>query len=227
MHPAIRILCFLILIVFLARTDLHVLPVYLVAFAIVAAKNILFIIKSVGPFLVRLRWFWLSIMLLYAVMVPGDPVIKITADLGLTRAGLLEGFERCVSLLLVLLYFSLFNAYTDKSAWTAGIFWLLKPLRIFGVHIEKLSLRLAMTMQAVNDLQQERKKIRNGISVLSDWKQIPDRIATVFTHVLSRAEQQESREYIFEHEPVRLYQWIFPVSLCGLLWLVNFLFLVY
>lgn len=224
MHPAIRILCFLILLVFLARTQLTVLVVYALVFFLLAAKNLIVILKHSSLLVLRLRWFWLSIILIYALMIPGEPVIKFFNDVAVTKAGLLEGFERCVSLLLVLMYFSLLNHYTDSTAWQAGIYWLLKPLRYFGISVERISLRLTMTMQAVSKLQAIAAMRNADTPAVSDWKQIPERISAMFNRALTQAEQQSAEVYTFEHEGIRFFQWLYPLLLFIVLWSINYFF---
>ena len=221
MHPAIRILCFLILIVFLARAQLVVLPLYLLAFILLSNKHFALIIRQARPLALRLRWFWLSILLLYALMIPGEPVVTFFSDIVISQEGILIGLERCASLLLVLLFFAFLNFHTSQHDWSAGIYWLARPLYLIGLPVEKITLRISLTMQAVNQLQKQNKVKHEASTHASGWRQIPDRLASSFARVLQQGQQQAPSEHVFELQTVAFYQWLYPIVLGISLWSLN------
>jgi energy-coupling factor transporter transmembrane protein EcfT len=227
MHPAIRILCFLILIVFLARAHLLVLPVYLLAFFLLSFKHLVPVIRQAAPLALRLRWFWLSILLLYALMIPGEPVFRFSSSIAISQEGIIIGLERCASLVLVLLFFAFLNFHTRQQDWSAGIYWLARPLHLFGLPVEKITLRISLTMQAVHQLQKQRETKHDSSTQLSGWRQIPDRLVSLFSQVLQRGQQQTLSEHVFELQAVALHQWLYPLVLGISLWFLNHLVRVY
>jgi hypothetical protein len=223
MHPAIRILCFLILIVFLARAQLVVLPVYLLAFILLSNKHLVLVIRQARPLALRLRWFWLSILLLYALMIPGEPVVRFFSDIVISQEGIIIGLERCAGLMLVLLFFAFINFHTSQHDWSAGIYWLARPLRLVGLPVEKITLRISLTMQAVNQLQQQDKAKHEPSTHAKGWRQIPDRLASSFVQALQQGQQQALSEHVFKLQNVALYQWLYPVAMGVSLWFLNHL----
>lgn len=210
LHPVIRIICFLIIVIFLARLHLPGMLLLLSAFFIFAFYNFAKVVTVISRFAWRLRWFWLSILVLYSVMpLNGTTPSEFTATVFLH--GLQEGLIRCLSLLLVIMYFVLLIHPIALNQLQQAWAWLMQPLRYLGIKPDVFSLRLALTFHAVRELQ--------SLSILPEQKlnlrQLPERL---FGFLQLALEKSTAPSDDFQSTPTPLLspgilQWLFPLAL--------------
>ena len=219
-HPVIRILCFLILVTFLARMHLPEMLLLFLCFFIFALKNFSQHMRVLYRFVMRLRWFWLSILILYSFM-PLDRVEVGIPSLAPQLAGLSEGLLRCLSLLLVIMYFVVLVHPIALSQLQQAWYWLMRPLKYIGVAPELVSLRIALSFHAVRELQV--LSLRPGHKLT--FRQLPERL---FTFLQLAIEKSTSQTIALEEEtsPLaapRIGQWVIPlVLLAALVLLVHY-----
>lgn len=190
MHPVIRVLCFLCLIASLARADF---PFILLADGIF----LLFAFLSPGDIFAfswrlirRMRWFWLSIILLYSLMTPGGGQSLFVGHIELSLGGFWLGFERCMALLTVLLYFALLIHTTSTQQLQGAIYSLLSPLRRLGFAADRLSIRIALTMQMIHTLQLQWSAGTIAQTAMHSWRDIPVRFENLMHEVFKNAESE-------------------------------------
>lgn len=223
MHPAIRILCFLGLVSALARANL---PFILLAdcvfllFVFMAASDIF-------PFAWRLarrmRWFWLSIMLLYTLMTPGGGETLNVGVFTLSLGGFILGLTRCLALITVLLFFALLIHTTPATRLQGALFWLLQPLRYLGIPGDALSVRMALTLEKIHALQTRWATQVNTGFRLSSWRDIPGRIAALVHEVFAQAESApEQTQLTIEISAPAHGQWLLLMVLLGLMTAARF-----
>ncbi len=195
MHPAIRILCFLSLVTALARANFPFILLVDGVFLIFAFRFPRDIFSFTWRLMRRMRWFWLSIILLYTLMTPGGGQSFLIGGLEVSLGGFLLGLERCLALATVLLYFALLIHTTPQTQLQGALFWLLQPLRRLGLPANRLSIRIALTLQKIHELQTRWSSASVPKLTLSSWREIPDRISSfihdVFTQAETRPEQVE------------------------------------
>lgn len=156
---------------------------------------------------VRLKWLFISIVVLYGWFTPGLPLFEVAGVNMPTR----EGLEQALFRVLLL------------SALVAAVMWLVKPLsagvlsqslsrllrpfKMFGVDIDSLSTRLALTLAAVSGIQVLLSKNKE-----SGW--LPAAGAAI---QIIEAGELQSVDHDDAAPPLRVPMWRDGVVLAGLL----------
>lgn len=113
--------------------------------------------QTAARMLRRLRWFFLSLAVLFFWFTPGDPLIIAdsawTAWLP-TRAGLLEGVTRITALVVIVLAVNIIIATTPREQLLMGLLWLSAPLEKVGIQRARFALRVVLVLGAVPRMQE-------------------------------------------------------------------------
>lgn len=223
MHPVIRIITFLVLVIFLSRADsvilLAVTLVILFSYLITKPAHI----HSVWPMLKRLRWLFLSMFILYLWFTPGTPVVDI-ADSGWvpTYEGLQTGLLRIAALVLVVLAVNLLIKTTPVDELLAALYWLAGPLQWAGVSREQFAVRMMLVMDIVPNVHpivQTRSSEQAQESRL--LTRMSNTIVSVFKDVLEQADATPERAMTLgDVSSPPLYQWMWPLFSGMFLWLL-------
>jgi energy-coupling factor transporter transmembrane protein EcfT len=96
--------------------------------------------------------------------------------------------ERCLALATVLLFFSLLIHTTPPVQLQGALYWLLRPLRRLGLPADQLSIRIALTLQKIHELQSHWLSDSGLTRKLNSWRDIPERIAALIHEVFTQAE---------------------------------------
>lgn len=146
MHPVIRIVGLLALAVGLASAGPAPLALATVLLLVPAAS--LGLGRTVFlDSLRRLRWLLLSIAVLYAFLLPGDPLVPGWETAAPSRRGLLEGLLRGWMLLLMAGAARWLMAITPREDLMGALYWITHPLRFLGVDAARFCLRLVLTLE--------------------------------------------------------------------------------
>lgn len=219
MHPAIRVLCFLSLIAALARANfpfIFLADSLFLVFAMLTPGADIFAFS--WRLMRRMRWFWLSIILLYTLMTPGGGQSIMLGALELSLGGFLLGLERCLALLTVLLYFALLIHTTPATQLQGALYWLLQPLRRLGLPANRLSIRIALTLQKIHELQSHWSSSSGPKITLASWRDIPERIAALIHEVFTQAETVPAHtELTLEATAPGYWQWLMLIILIMLI----------
>ena len=223
-HPLIRVVCFLVLSLFLslggwshaALTVLLIIP-----FWIAAGWRPLY---EAGPLLWRMRWFFLSILLIYWWLTPGAALWRGAPEWLPSVDGLVEGLHRVVVLVLLICTLRLVFWRVPREALVAAIYRLLWPLSIVGLSRERVAVRLVLVFEVVETVQtvirdavaEARRERSRGLNVV-------DAAATAMSQVLSRAERATCVRIDIEVgvEPA-YWQWFMPLAIAALMWGVAY-----
>lgn len=213
MHPAIRIVIFLMLLGVLAHAQIQVPGIVFVFALLLFPRHSLQALRNSWRLLWRLRWLFLSITVLYLVVTPGAPVWQNILPWSPSRQGMLVVLQRLSSWVVILYLFALFSLLTTPEQWQSGIYWLLKSLRWPTGIVERLTLRMALTMQAVTELQQHfvmpHPKTKGAF-----WDSLIGRLTTLVTQAQSQALQLPlTRVDLDALTPPRWYEWSYPLLL--------------
>lgn len=219
MHPVIRVLAFLTLVALLSRATLFFIVVLDACFLLLSFRHLVSLRGTLWRSVIRLRWLWLSLLLLYGFMSPVTAPDSWQATLHISYSGLMLGLERCLALLTVILYFSWLNHVTGRTELQAAIYWLLVPLQRLGVPVARLSLRISLTLHAVAELQRQTEQdavVKNRPA--RDWRQLPQRIYDLFNHALAQANRQDITQAItLDVEAPHYGQWLYLLVIVTLL----------
>lgn len=157
----------------------------------------------------RMRWFWLSIILLYSLMTPGGGHSMVIGGFELSMGGFVLGLERCLALATVLFYFSLLIHTTAQNQLQGALYWLLQPLSRIGLPATPISIRIALTLQKVHALQSRWSTETVSPGKPTSWRDIPERITTFVHDVFAQADKSpQEQELVLEVQRPGYRQWL-------------------
>lgn len=218
LHPVIRILCFLILVTYLASMHLPDMLLLTAFFFAFASKNFRNHMSVLSRFVWRLRWFWLSILILYSLL-PLNVSTSSTYAVSML-VGLSEGLVRCLALLLVIMYFVLLVHPIPLEQLQQSWYWIIRPLRFVGINPEVISMRIALTFHAVRELQTVSMRPEQKLS----FRQLPQSLFEFMQLAIEKSAAQ-AMHTVQEEQPLRLpqpRQWWLPVGLLIVLSLLRY-----
>ena len=108
--------------------------------------------------LLRMRWLFLSMFLVYGLATPGEYVPWMPIDFGFTYEGLSAGILQIMRLMLMLGGIALLLATTTQNKLIAGFYVLLKPLNLLKLKPERFAARLCLTLQYLEDGEMAKRK---------------------------------------------------------------------
>ena len=223
MHPCIRIICYLVGAVALAAGQfctLIAVAVLLLLYALHGGHREAF--AQSGFMLYRLRWLFLSLWVLYAGFTPGQALIPAWGDWSPTLEGIEQGLFRTAVLVCLIIGVQLLITGTRRDELLNAIVWLSRPLRVVGVHSERLALRMVLVMEAVPAVQSLlTEPAHRPAEAPTRLGRLSARAAQLFSDVLERAEHAppQSMPLVTGLAPP-VWQWLIPLVVAlGLGWL--------
>lgn len=152
MHPASRILTYL-----LAALVIPGLPFFMLPFVLLAAIAAL-AMQQRAPFRLvwRTRWLLLILVLGYAYGLPGRACLPVLGDLSPSLEGLAHGGGQALRLATLLLWLDVLVLALPAGALLAGLYRLAEPLSRIGLDSRRVALRLGLTLKAIENLERGR-----------------------------------------------------------------------
>lgn len=154
MHPASRILIYLLVALAIPGLLSFMLPLLLI---IALATDSL---RQPWRLIWRTRWLLLVLFLGYAYSLPGEPALVWLGAVSPTQEGLARGGLQAVRLLVLLLWLDVLVLRLPTAALMAGVFTLLRPMAWLGLGVERVALRLGLTLRAIEGLERGRGNLR-------------------------------------------------------------------
>lgn len=142
-HPTMQILVLCLLIgtlQFLASDLLIVFTVLILAGTLFIHGHRLFLLIR------RTRWILLSVLTIYAISTPGQPLLDMPGILVPTYEGLADGILQLMRLLAALAALAILLDSLSRKQLIAGLYTMFAPLQWVGVSRERLAVRLALTL---------------------------------------------------------------------------------
>lgn len=220
MHPAVRIASFL---VFAGALSFGRGAQLLLGSLVLGAALLLTRGAGLQPalrMLRRLKWLLLSIAVLYLWFTPGEPLWPQSSPAWWMPSG--QGVwlaaVRTATLVLVVAAASLLVASTPRPDLLGALYWLARPLGRVGLPPERLVLRLALTLEAVQSLQGALPEAyRSARTRGSRLRAAAETAAGAFTLAVERAEGAPCPVRRLDIPPrPRALQWLLPPLLAGL-----------
>ncbi|WP_047549026.1 CbiQ family ECF transporter T component [Methylotenera sp. G11] len=154
MHPFIKILCFIALLLLMGMVStLMLFALMMLCLVLVSSLKVPAFLHAVK----RMRWLFLSIFMIYAFGTPGELIPTFPVYFAPTYEGLWSGFVQIEKLLIALAALSLLLTGTPRGQMMLGLYMLLTPLKFAGLNIERFSARLMLTLDYVEQLAAEDK----------------------------------------------------------------------
>lgn len=155
LHPATRIVLWILFAVVLAVMDWRGLAMTtaLLAVALAGLRD-----RTCLAMLRRARWLLLSLLLIYGFATPGAELTVGGVPLLMSREGLQSGAVQAWRLVAMIAGLALLLALTPAPQLIAGIYAILSPLRATGVQPERAAVRLSLTLDYARALGRPKEK---------------------------------------------------------------------
>lgn len=166
MHPAIKIVSLIIVTIFITQGGwftLFLTVILLLPFYILNVN----LWTSAIKMLFRLKWFFLSILIIYYYY---SPELQSSPSLfNILNERFVPGFFRISVLVIILFSVNLFIKMTPKEDILSALLWLFSPLQLFHINVERISLRAVLTLEYIDELSArlsayQQKKAFNAVS---------------------------------------------------------------
>ena len=172
-------------------------------------------ILNAWPMLRRMRWLFLSIILIYVWMAPSPLLVAVGDPVLPYWSALMEGGYRVAILVILILAVHLLVSTTQRDQFVSAIYWLSRPLGWMEGARERLALRIVLVMESLTEVrglaQQSRDRHWQGVSKINA---ISSAVSDLFVCVLVRSEAQELETVELElGAPPPVIQWGIPLLL--------------
>lgn len=119
----------------------------------------------------RMRWLWLSIVLIMAFNTPGEVLAFWTWYGAPTYEGLQQGGLQIARLALMLVLIALMTCALSMEQLLSAFYLLSKPLRYLGLSPQRLAIRLCLTIQYIHTHMKKRPDTRQSRQLLEEFIQ--------------------------------------------------------
>ena len=232
MHPVIRIVTFLVFTLFVAFGGypqlLFSLAVLVLFYLLVQSTPLLW--KSTWQMLRRMRWLFLSMLVIYFWFTPGQAMLEFAADYSPTWQGVQTAGYRIGSLIVIVMAVNIVIKSTPRELITGGLLWLLSPLRHVGLPHERLAVRVVLAFNMISEMQYEYDLLKrstreresnnndkqNGGGFLQRLDRLGELGANLFLKVVNKAQRssEQSIDLPANSAPPVL-QWALPLLLAA------------
>lgn len=100
----------------------------------------------------RMRWLFLSLLVIYAFGTPGELIPLFPVNFSPTFEGLQLGWLQIEKLLIALTVLSLLLISSSREQMLLGLYMLLMPFKFIGLNVERFAARLMLTLDYVEEL---------------------------------------------------------------------------
>ncbi len=145
--------------------------------------------RGLGRGLGRLRWFYLSIAVIYLWFTPGTALAPALGTLSPSLEGLFQGLGRIAVLVLLLVAVRLLFHTSRRDELVAAIDWWSRPLSWLGLDCSRLGLRLVLALELLPRLQQLARRCWRVARGQPAWRRVPAVGAVLLAATLRRAER--------------------------------------
>ncbi len=174
----------------------------------------------------RMRWFFLSIFIIYFWMTPGEPIVGGLGYAWLpTWEGVVGGLQRVVVLVMLVLGVQLLILTTKRDQLISAIYWLFFPLGLLGISRERLAVRIFLVLESVAEVQVLAGEARERYSVQSSKVVgLAKSVADLISNVVFRAHDRRlvTVDLSLDDAPPS-WQWSIPLALFVSMVLINLL----
>ena len=149
MHPLVKIIFLMVLLLII-----NLMSVYWIV-TICVMMIALALMYGNGQFLIavlRMRWLWLTMLLIYAFTTPGEYIAIFSTLINITYEGVQSGLLQMLKLLTAIASINFLFSNSNKTDLLVGLSGLMTPLKWLGINVEKFSVRLFLTLEYVDDI---------------------------------------------------------------------------
>lgn len=146
-HPAARIMVYVLLALLVPLLPAVVIPWLTLTVLVIDWPRRRFLLRLLR----RTRWLFLLLFLSYAWTLPGEPLWSAPAWLTPTVEGFEAGLLQATRLLLLLSLLDFWVLALEADPLLTGLLTLIGPLHRLGVDAERIAVRLALTLRAMEN----------------------------------------------------------------------------
>jgi energy-coupling factor transport system permease protein len=157
LHPAGRILIYLLAALAIPGLSFYMLPVLLLLALLVLIMQRRAPLRLVW----RTRWLLLVLFFGYAYSLPGEPVWLAWGSAAPTWEGVRHGAEQAARLIVLLLWLDMLVLRLPAQELLAGLYQLLRVFTWLGLDPRRVALRLGLTLRAIEDMERGRGNLRS------------------------------------------------------------------
>lgn len=223
MHPVIRIATFLILAIFLSDNNLeNILTAAIILLLLFFIYPYPESIKQASKIIYRLRWLFLSIVFIYGWFSTGELLLPLWPTMSPYKQGIVHGLTRIVALMILIMSLALLVLQLSRKDLLSSISWYCYPLKWIGISQQRVTARIILTIDAVQELQLKWQEIsKQETNQQSKLQQIYQRVLQLFDDVVTTAEHTKTRELsVSLLTGPAWYQWLIPLSLTLVFWFI-------
>lgn len=135
--------------------------------------------------LLRFKWFFIVMLLIFAFNTPGEHVAKWPFAFSPTYEGLVAGTTQLLRIMLMLAGLSLILASNTRQQLISGFYFIFSPLKFLGLKVERFAARLWLTLHYVeqqdsaNNRQDFMSQLKNMAALKPD--QISEQVSVTLT----------------------------------------------
>lgn len=173
------------------------------------------LLHGAWPYVVRLRWFFLSILILYGVIGGAD---TSGSGFGASWLSVAEGLVRVGALVVIVAAVSLLVQTTSREDIVRGLYLLIAMVPVSEGFRERVVLRATLTLNTLDGLretvQARKPKSNPHVSFRARIGQWSAAASDVLTYAIKQAETAELKEITvqsLERPPAS--QWLLPAAL--------------
>lgn len=158
-----QLILFMIMALAINQFNLHALLVLLFLLIIILMLN------NVHQFintLKRFKWLFLVMMMIYTLNTPGEHIVAWSFNLKPTYEGVIAGVAQVIRVSVILAMISWVTAVNTKQQLVSGFYFILSPLRLFGLETERFAARLLLTLHYVE--QASKPKLKESLMATLD-----------------------------------------------------------
>jgi len=169
----------------------------------------------------RMRWFFLSITIVYLWFTPGEPLFHLTytpLSLVPTFEGMELGLHRIFILILIIFMVNLLLKTTPQPRLLAAIYWWLRPMKYIGMNPPRAALRISLVLDFVQQGHELIGEARQSVMAKGEGRANKARLLGVAVgEVIYRVEQKADQQPLTlidlpEVDNPAPVQWLLPVG---------------
>ena len=164
LHPALKIAFFILIAVFIPHLKLLTLLGLTVLLSLALVR---FRVSRFISTIRRIRWLFLSVLIIYAYTTPGEFLNHWPIDIAPTYEGVHEGLLQILRICLVLAGGTILMETSTRENLMVGIYTLIKPLSGLNFSAERFTARLYLTLQNMEQIQKQ----TNEQDKKSEWQE--------------------------------------------------------
>ncbi len=171
LHPASRILIYL-----LAALAIPGLPFFvLLILLLVPLLSMIWQRRAPLRLVWRSRWLLLVLLFGYAYSLPGEPLLPLLGSAAPSWEGGLHGVGQVLRLIALLFWLDMLVLRLPADALLTGLYSLMRPISLIGLDPCRTSLRLGLTLRAIENLERGRGNLK-ALLKLDFQVDLPERI---------------------------------------------------